>query len=279
VPNQPFSVDWEKVLYVVFDLETTGLSRKQHEIIELAAVILDHNGIQIEDASFVQLVKPTNPIPSFITTLTSITNDDVRDADNFKEVGGAFLRFMQQHADEYGGGGSVDHILLVGHNARVFDIPFLMQQLHVHNIHETLLTDKRFGYGLDTMRIAKESMSQTASVVVPSAYNLKTLFQFVTGRQMENCHRALDDVKATICVLRFEAFWRHRHGELFYVRQEAPSPPGGDDSDDDGTALSSSSEDDDEVENVPLGNRWEQGINFTPGYPDPGSKFQQYFTT
>ena len=60
------NVDWDKVLYVVFDLETTGRSRQRDEIIEVAAVILNHFGVPIEDAVFAQFVKPTTPIPPFI---------------------------------------------------------------------------------------------------------------------------------------------------------------------------------------------------------------------
>jgi hypothetical protein len=71
------NIDWGSVLHVVFDLETTGRSRQRDTIIELAAVILDENGIEIEDASFSQFVKPRNPLPPFITELTSITNNDV----------------------------------------------------------------------------------------------------------------------------------------------------------------------------------------------------------
>ncbi len=90
------SIDWDKVLYVVFDLETTGRSRQRDEIIEVAAVILNHFGVQIEDAVFSQFVKPTTPIPPFITELTSITNDHVSTAERFPAVGDAFIRFMQQ---------------------------------------------------------------------------------------------------------------------------------------------------------------------------------------
>jgi DNA polymerase III epsilon subunit-like protein len=95
--------DWGSVIYVVFDLETTGKSSQRDEIIELAAVILDFEGIEIEDASFSQFVKPRNPIPPFITELTSITNDDVSLAESFPAVGDAFIRFMLQHANEVGG--------------------------------------------------------------------------------------------------------------------------------------------------------------------------------
>ena len=77
---ESLSIKWERVLYVVFDLETTGRSPVYHEIIEVAAVILDPNGIPIEDATFTQYVKPQRPIPSQITFLTTITNDMVREA-------------------------------------------------------------------------------------------------------------------------------------------------------------------------------------------------------
>jgi DNA polymerase III alpha subunit (gram-positive type) len=48
-------LDWGSVLYVVFDLETTGRSRQRDEIIELAAVILNESGVEIEDAFFPNL--------------------------------------------------------------------------------------------------------------------------------------------------------------------------------------------------------------------------------
>jgi DNA polymerase III alpha subunit (gram-positive type) len=35
------TIDWEKVLYVVFDLETAGHSRQRDEIIEVAGHFLD----------------------------------------------------------------------------------------------------------------------------------------------------------------------------------------------------------------------------------------------
>ena len=48
-------------MYVVFDLETTGGSRRKNEIIELAAVALDKKGIQIEDAVYYNFIKPNAP--------------------------------------------------------------------------------------------------------------------------------------------------------------------------------------------------------------------------
>jgi Exonuclease len=90
-------LDWDKFLYVVFDLETTGRSRQQHKNIELTVQILDPNGIPLEEATFSELVKPSRPIPPFITELTTITNDNVCTAQSFPEVAGNFFEFMRRY--------------------------------------------------------------------------------------------------------------------------------------------------------------------------------------
>ena len=93
VPD-PSSIDWESVMFVVFDLENTGRMRDRDEIIEIGAVILDKNGIPIKDANFSEFVKPTRDIPPFITELTTITNNKVADAQPFPMIAEAFIPFM-----------------------------------------------------------------------------------------------------------------------------------------------------------------------------------------
>jgi DNA polymerase III epsilon subunit-like protein len=163
----------------------------------LAAVILDENGIEIEDASFSQFVKPRNPIPPFITELTSITNDDISLAEGFPAVGDAFIRFMLQHVDEFDDGVPIDHIILVGHNAKVFDVPFLLHQMCEHGIAASFFQDGRFGFGIDLLNLARKAIRKDKSGIgIPSAYNLPTLFQFVTGMLPSTSHCAVADVKA-----------------------------------------------------------------------------------
>jgi DNA polymerase III alpha subunit (gram-positive type) len=170
------NIDWGSVLYFVFDLETTGRSRQRDKIIELAAVILDEDGIEIEDASFSQFVKPRNPIPPFITELTSITNDDVSLAEGFPAVGDAFIRLMLQHADELDDNVPIGHIILVAHNAKVFDVPFLLHQMCEHGIAVSFFQDGRFGFGIDTLNLARKAICKDKSGIgIPSAYNLPTL--------------------------------------------------------------------------------------------------------
>mgnify|MGYP003594687214 CR=1 FL=1 len=61
--------------YVIIDIETTGFSPRNCEIIEIGAVKVRDNKIT---SVFQMLIKPKNPISSYITNLTGITNPRVR---------------------------------------------------------------------------------------------------------------------------------------------------------------------------------------------------------
>ena len=65
--------------FVVFDLETTGLSSRFDEIIQIAAARLGTGGVVTEEV-FATFVRPEATIPSFITGLTGISNRDVAGA-------------------------------------------------------------------------------------------------------------------------------------------------------------------------------------------------------
>lgn len=66
----------KKAKYIVFDLETTGLSARFNEVIEFGAIVID-NGIITEHIQF--FLKPSKHIPKSITDITKITDDDVKD--------------------------------------------------------------------------------------------------------------------------------------------------------------------------------------------------------
>lgn len=101
----------EDATYIVFDVETTGLSAVYNTIIELAAVKIK-NGEVID--TFESFANPHEPISALITNLTGITDDMVKDAPNVDEVVRKYYEWI--------GEGSI----LVAHNAS-FDMGFLYE--------------------------------------------------------------------------------------------------------------------------------------------------------
>lgn len=105
--------------YVVFDLETTGLSATYDDIIEFGAVKI-RDGQVLERKQF--FVKPTKPIPPFITEITNIRNEDVVDA---KPESEAIKDIRDYLADA----------TLVAHNAQ-FDINFVNEKLDKYGFEQ-----------------------------------------------------------------------------------------------------------------------------------------------
>jgi len=77
--------------YIVLDLETTGLDPLKDKIIEVGAVKINKDGIISTYSSF---VNPKKNIPDYIVHLTSISNDDVKDAPLFKDIKDDLLNFI-----------------------------------------------------------------------------------------------------------------------------------------------------------------------------------------
>ena len=95
--------------YVIFDLETTGLSANEgDQIIEIGAVKIS-NGKIID--KFDELIDPGKPLDPKITEITCITNDMLKGRPNEKDM---VIKFMNW----------VGNLPMVAHNAR-FDLSFL----------------------------------------------------------------------------------------------------------------------------------------------------------
>lgn len=98
--------------YVSFDLETTGLSQIDDHITEIGAVKIK-NGLEV--GRLQTFIKSPKPISKKITELTSITNEDIRNAPTIEE-------FMPKLMEFFGDN------LLIAHNGR-FDIGMLDKAL------------------------------------------------------------------------------------------------------------------------------------------------------
>jgi len=153
--------------YIIVDIETTGFSIEHCNIIEIAALKI--SGGEIAD-SFHSLIKQTEPIPPFISSLTGITCQELKDADTIDDVLVNFLKF-------------VGRLTLVGHNVS-FDYRFLS-----YNIEKQLniIIDNKYK---DTMRLSKELIYD-----VPN-YKLDTLVKYFNITDNGH-HRADKDVLMT----------------------------------------------------------------------------------
>ncbi len=74
--------------FIVIDLETSGLSPAQDEIIEIGAVRLS------DGVSFQSLVKPLQPISTQITAITGIDNAMLEDAPSLQRCCQGYWTFV-----------------------------------------------------------------------------------------------------------------------------------------------------------------------------------------
>ena len=153
---------------IVLDLETTGLSPYRHKITEIAAAKVI-NGEVID--RFHTLVNPEQPIPSFITRLTGITDEMVKDAPTVTSILPSLKEFLGED-------------IIVAHNAS-FDYKFLSHNFYMHQ--RTQLRNPL----LCTVKLANRVHS-----TLPSK-RLSSLCEFY-GITNEQAHRAMSDVDATI---------------------------------------------------------------------------------
>ena len=152
--------------FVVFDIETTGLKAKFHELIEIAGVKV--SGGKITE-KFSEFVKPTTEIQPHITELTRITNEMVSGADNAENVLKRFLDFSKG-------------CVLVAHNAN-FDVGFLKRYAEKFNIPFD------FCY-VDTLGLSRKLVTNI------KRHRLDRVAKAL-GIPFEGHHRAINDAEVT----------------------------------------------------------------------------------
>lgn len=183
-PNRPL---------VVFDIETTGPDTSADEIVSFAAVVLDGDTV-VRTVSF--LVKPSRPIPADTTRIHGITNEDVQDEQPFSA-----------HADEVCG--LFANADVAGYNVAKFDIPIVDRQLS--QCGKTGTFDNAFIY--DAFVVYKKQSTRT----------LTDALKFYTGRDMEDAHDALADVKATVDIIRAQL--KIENGDIRTVSEQTMPKP------------------------------------------------------
>ena len=110
-------MDLSEATYVVFDVETTGLSAIYNDLIQVAASKMYKGNIIAE---FDEFINPGHPLSAFTTELTGITDDHVKNAKSLEQVLQEFQEFCQD-------------TVLVAHNA-TFDVGFMNANYERHGL-------------------------------------------------------------------------------------------------------------------------------------------------
>lgn len=166
-------LDLNEGTYIVFDVETTGLSSTYDVIIELAGVKM-HHGEPID--TFESFANPHRKLPDKIIEITGITDDMLVDAPEIDDV-------LKQFHDWVGDS------VLVAHNA-TFDIGFLNQgyaKIDLPSIKNPII---------DTLELARFLLPELGN------HRLNTLCKKLQVELTQH-HRAIYDAEATA-----EMFWK-----------------------------------------------------------------------
>ena len=153
--------------YVVFDIETTGLSKEKEMITEIGAVKVADGKIIDRFSTF---VNPQRPISAEITKLTGITDDMVKDAPTIENVLPEFLKFCED-------------TVLVAHNAS-FDTGFIRiaaERARLGELHHTIV---------DTLELARALLPEL------NKHKLDIVCEHL-GVTLNGHHRAVNDAEAT----------------------------------------------------------------------------------
>lgn len=152
--------------YVVFDLETTGISPMWDQVIEISAVKVK-NRVVVDE--FTSLVNPGRSIPAGATKVNGITNQMVADAPGFETVLRKFWNFTEG-------------LPLVGHNIAGFDMKFIRRDA------EKFYGEIPDNDYLDTLKMARRHLSKLPH------HRLVDLAEYY-GISSEGAHRALNDCR------------------------------------------------------------------------------------
>jgi len=156
----------------VFDLETTGTNISTDRIVEICVVKILPGNIQ---EILTRRINPGIPIPKESTMIHGITDIDVKDCPQFKDIAAELDNFLE-HCD------------LSGYNAIKFDIPLLVEEFLRVGIDFSLMNR----HVIDVQNIFHKMEPRT----------LKAAYRFYCHKNLEMAHSAEADTLATYEVLK-----------------------------------------------------------------------------
>ena len=181
----------------IFDTETSGLSSEDSEILELGGLLLER-----QDDGYFQiieeiqtLIKNKKPIPWNVTQINHIDERMCKKDGISKKEFYDLLTPIFGHKDT----------LIIAYNTP-FDMKFIKAFIKEMNPEYVVNNDT-----LDLLEIARD---RTHTFRGNKLCDMLVRYEITDE---ENSHRALDDVKATLKVMR--AFWKEKNDLENYIRR------------------------------------------------------------
>lgn len=168
--NSDFTFDLDKDI-VFFDIESTGLNVLKDRIIQIALIKIKTDGSREE---LEVMVNPQVPISAEAMAVHGITPDKIKDKPSFEAEAKKIYDFI----------GESD---LGGYNSDRFDLPMLTEELFRCGF-DLNVEDRRT---IDVQKIFYKMEPRT----------LKAALKVYCGKELEDAHDALADVRATVDVL------------------------------------------------------------------------------
>jgi DNA polymerase III epsilon subunit family exonuclease len=159
--------------YAVFDCETTGVDQNEDEIVSLALIVLDSDGV--ETHRFSSLVQPSVPIPAGASAVHGIYDEDVAGAPTFVQLADGLLELLGNH-------------VFVAHNAS-FDLAMLQRAFEEAEVE---YSPASVACTLDAFRVLEP---------LADSHRLVDLCKGL-GIELDDVHDALGDVLATAALVR-----------------------------------------------------------------------------
>lgn len=208
------------IVFLILDIETTGLSSKADYIIQIAAKVFG------SEKKFCKYILPPIKLPRDIETLTGITDEFLRQGGidlvtgyNYKNSAGTFLdvysefcSFCHEVSQKEG-----KPLVMIAHNC-AFELRMINSEIKRVNastkksatVSETRLLSFSHDTGIisavDSLallrnkqiwrRTTQVSANPTKVVSLPKSFSLDTIHQHIFGRGIQNGHNAAADVSA-----------------------------------------------------------------------------------
>lgn len=185
--------------YLIYDTETTGISTEFDQILQFAAIVTDDELIEIETIDIRCQIQPhvvANPTALLVTNVRPAQIID-RSLPSHYEFVLEIKSFIEKWSPA----------VITGYNSLAFDEP-LVRQAFYQNLLPTYLTNTNGNTRADVLRMAHACHVHSPDVLdLPvndkgnSSFKLDQLAP-LNGFAHENAHDALDDVRATLHIMK-----------------------------------------------------------------------------